>query len=131
MDAATRSTRLRALVVDTAALIENVRLDAFADELVTVPEVLAEVRNEVARRQMLVQPQEIKTRQPSSEAVAAVTEFAKKTGDFASLSAVDLRVLALTYMLEVEYSNGETAHLNKEPKTVRRFQSTFCFCVCV
>ncbi len=54
---------------DTAALIDNVRLDEYADEIVTVPEVLAEVRNEVARRQMQLQLAEIKTRQPSGEAL--------------------------------------------------------------
>ena len=48
----------------------------------------------------------------------AVTEFAKKTGDFAVLSAVDLRVLALTYMLEVELTHG-ASHLRQEPHKVR------------
>lgn len=42
-----------------------------------------------------------------------VTEFAKKTGDYPSLSATDIKVLALTYQLEVE--NGGAAHLKKEP----------------
>jgi len=41
-------------------------------------------------------------------------EFAKKTGDYASLSATDIEVMALTYQLEVE-ANGQE-HLNKEPK---------------
>lgn len=45
-----------------------------------------------------------------------VVKFSKKTGDFNSLSAVDLRVLALTYMLEVE-ANG-TEGLRKEPVKV-------------
>ena len=37
----------------------------------------------------------------------SVTEFSKQTGDYASLSAVDLRVLALTYQLEKEYVGTE------------------------
>ena len=41
-------------------------------------------------------------------------EFSKKTGDYASLSATDIEVMALTYQLEVE-ANGQE-HLNKEPK---------------
>ena len=45
--------------------------------------------------------------------VLTVTDFAKKTGDYKSLSAVDIRVLALTYQLEKEY-NG-TDHLRNEP----------------
>ena len=46
------------------------------------------------------------------------TEFSKKTGDYKSLSAVDLRVLALTYQLEKEFCNTE--HIKNEPsKKVR------------
>jgi len=43
----------------------------------------------------------------------SVTEFSKKTGDYASLSATDLKVLALTYMLE-KVNNG-VGHLRIEP----------------
>lgn len=43
-----------------------------------------------------------------------VTEFAKKTGDYPSLSATDIKVLALTYQLEIE--NVGTDHLKKEPE---------------
>lgn len=37
----------------------------------------------------------------------SVTEFTKKTGDYYSLSAVDLRVIALTYHLEKEFTGGK------------------------
>lgn len=43
-----------------------------------------------------------------------VTEFAKQTGDYPSLSATDIKVLALTYQLEIE--NVGTDHLKKEPE---------------
>jgi RNA-binding protein NOB1 len=43
-----------------------------------------------------------------------VTNYAKKTGDYAFLSAVDLRLLALTYQLYEE--NVGTDKLNLEPK---------------
>lgn len=53
-----------------------------------------------------------------------VTEFAKKTGDYPSLSATDIKVLALTYQLETE--NVGTDHLKKEPeKKVLMFNSDF------
>lgn len=42
-----------------------------------------------------------------------VTNFSKKTGDYASLSATDLKVIALTFALEKEV-NG-TNHLKTEP----------------
>lgn len=53
----------------------------------------------------------------------SVVNFSKKTGDFASLSAVDLRVMALTYMLEVE-ANG-TKRLRKEPVKVNTINYKF------
>ena len=47
-----------------------------------------------------------------------VSEFAKLTGDFRSLSAVDLRVLALTYQLEKEHCG--IGHIKTRPtKQVR------------
>ena len=43
----------------------------------------------------------------------SVTEFAKKTGDYRSLSVVDIKVLALTYQLEKE--NVGTDHIKITP----------------
>lgn len=45
----------------------------------------------------------------------AVTDFSKKTGDYASLSAVDLKVLALTYRFERELVGLD--HIKSEPTT--------------
>merc|ERR1719431_2573273 len=58
-------------------------------------------------------PLDISYRQPSADAVKKVSDFARKTGDYASLSAVDIRVLAVTYDLEVEMVG--TSHLRSEP----------------
>ena len=44
---------------------------------------------------------------------SAVADFAKKTGDYTSLSAVDLRVLALAYQITKE--NIGVEHLFKHP----------------
>lgn len=44
----------------------------------------------------------------------SVTEFSKKTGDYPSLSATDIKVLALTYQLELEHVGSQ--HLKKEPE---------------
>ncbi len=46
----------------------------------------------------------------------SVTEFAKQTGDYTSLSAVDLHVIALAHTLEVE-KNG-TKNIKPAPKKV-------------
>lgn len=45
---------------------------------------------------------------------SSVTEFSKKTGDYPSLSATDIKVLALTYQLEQEHVGA--GHLKKEPE---------------
>jgi len=58
-------------------------------------------------------PFEIKVAEPEPQDVQHVADFARKTGDFPSLSVVDLKVLALTYMFEKEL-NG-TEHLRTEP----------------
>merc|ERR1719320_448128 len=58
-------------------------------------------------------PLDLSYRQPSAEAVKKISDFARKTGDYASLSAVDIRVLAVTYALEVEMVG--TSHLRSEP----------------
>jgi len=43
----------------------------------------------------------------------SVTEFARKTGDLRSLSATDIRVIALAYTLEKELIG--TDHIRTEP----------------
>nr|CAG4635522.1 EOG090X07WR [Artemia franciscana] len=50
----------------------------------------------------------------------SVTEFSKKTGDFAVLSAVDIQVIALTYQLAVEAGLG--SELKQEPKIIKTIQ---------
>lgn len=42
-----------------------------------------------------------------------MSEFSKKTGDYPSLSATDIKVLALTCQLETEFVGA--GHLRKEP----------------
>ena len=46
-----------------------------------------------------------------------VTDYSRKTGDFGSLSATDIKVLALTYMLEAAHVG--TDHLKENP-TIKR-----------
>ena len=52
------------------------------------------------------------------ESIKFVTDFSKKTGDYASLSATDIKVIALTHMLEIRHI-GSDEHLKKEP-TVKK-----------
>ncbi|ORZ35006.1 Nin one binding Zn-ribbon like-domain-containing protein [Catenaria anguillulae PL171] len=106
--------KTKTLVLDTAPLIKQTPLYHLADRFVATPDVLAEVRDAAAREALARLPFTIETRNPSEEAMAAVSAFAKLTGDFASLSVTDLRVIALTYDLTKE-ADGIEAILT-EPK---------------
>ncbi|KAL1529942.1 hypothetical protein AB1Y20_000870 [Prymnesium parvum] len=105
---------MRWLVVDSGPLIKGVRLERIeAERYATVPEVMHEIRDRQARHLLSTLPVEIETREPSDEALAAVKAFARLTGDLHVLSAVDLRVLALTWMLQKEA--GGVEHLRTVP----------------
>ena len=114
--AAAADGKLAQLVVDAGALIKGVRLDALAHSFFSVDPVMAEVRDKQARQLMGMLPFAIDTRKPSPEALKAVSDFARRTGDFRELSAPDLQILALTYMLEVE-ANG-TTFLREAPRKI-------------
>ncbi|XP_074056421.1 RNA-binding protein NOB1 isoform X2 [Macrotis lagotis] len=58
----------------------------------------------------------------ASGSPAPITEFSKKTGDYPSLSATDIQVLALTYQLEAEFVG--VAHLKKEPESKVKVSSS-------
>ena len=75
------------------------------------------MRDAATRRRLAgVLPYELELRHPPEDAVAAVAAFARKTGDYRSLSVTDLKVLALAYTFEREM-NG-VAHLQIEPGRV-------------
>mmetsp|Transcript_23516 Transcript_23516/g.63731 ORF Transcript_23516/g.63731 Transcript_23516/m.63731 type:complete len:504 (+) Transcript_23516:21-1532(+) len=106
---------MKYLVVDAGPLIKGARLEvADAERYITVPEVLREIRDRQARSGLQLLPFDIDTKEPSDEAMARVAAFARKTGDYAALSQPDLKILALTWMLEKE-SNG-AKHLLETPK---------------
>lgn len=111
MDAATAPTgskQLEYLVLDAGALIRGHGLILYktAKKIITVPDVLAEIRDSKSRELLLKLPFEIEERIPSQSAINFVANFAKKTGDYAAISKTDLRLIALTHMLEIEL-NGK------------------------
>ncbi|KAJ3097590.1 putative protein serine/threonine kinase, partial [Physocladia obscura] len=108
--------KVEIVVADTAAFIHHgVRLEAVGRRIVTTADVLLEVRDRQARARMEMLVSDVETRAPSSEAVAAVAAFARATGDFHVLSAADLRVLALVWMLEKEACHGDMRHVRTTP----------------
>lgn len=91
-----------ALVIDSGPIIRLTGLTSLrgrAERYYTVPSVLQEIRDAKARDHFDQLPFQLVTREASAEGINAVTQFARQTGDYHSLSAVDLQVLGLVYDL--------------------------------
>ncbi|NXE00495.1 NOB1 protein, partial [Chaetorhynchus papuensis] len=114
--------RVPHVVADTGAFLSAAPLQDIADALYTVPEVLAEIRDRPARRRLAALPCELRVRRPRPELLRLVTEFSKKTGDYPSLSAADLQVLALTCQLQAEIDGPGCVRW--EPQDKVRLSST-------
>lgn len=123
--------RLDYLVLDSGAIIRGHGLNLFGEAkvIVTVAEVMSEIRDSKARELLAKLPFPIEERTPSVEAMKtglsyvliiiftcyvlwllSVYDFAKKTGDFAALSKTDLKLISLTYMLEKEFRKVRLSH---------------------
>lgn len=114
------SKNIKHLVVDTSAFIKASNLLQLAENVYTVQEVVDEITNDRQRRKLVVLPYELKIKDVFTENIKFITEFSKKTGDYTSLSATDIKVMALTYQLEKEKVGTE--HLKNEPtmqKTIK------------
>ncbi|KAM3665388.1 RNA-binding protein NOB1 isoform 2-T2 [Ammospiza maritima maritima] len=114
--------RVPHVVADTGAFLSAAPLQDIADALYTVPEVLAEIRDRPTRRRLAALPCELRVRRPRPELLRLVTEFSKKTGDYPSLSAADLQVLALTCQLQAEIDGPGCVRW--EPQDKVRLSST-------
>ncbi|XP_068941574.1 RNA-binding protein NOB1 isoform X1 [Petaurus breviceps papuanus] len=102
------------VVADAGAFLRDAALQDIGKTVYTIREVVTEIRDKATRRRLAVLPYELHFKEPYPEYVRLVTEFSKKTGDYPSLSATDIQVLALTYQLEAELVG--VAHLKKEPE---------------
>ncbi|CAM9726795.1 unnamed protein product [Discosporangium mesarthrocarpum] len=107
--------KLTHVVVDSGAIIKGAGMTLFSssENFWTVPEVVNEIRDKKARHHLDALPFELKLREPSDEAMKFVSGFARQTGDLRALSRVDLKVIALAYMLENQETGG--AHLRTSP----------------
>lgn len=85
----------------------------YAENIYTVPDVMTEVRNKRQIRRLCVLPYDLQVREPTPESIQHCLDFSKKTGDYASLSGIDMKIIALTYELEKQYVG--TDHLRLEP----------------
>lgn len=102
------------LVVDTTAFINNSALQELGNHITTVQEVVNEITNKRQIRRLVVLPYDLQIKDVFQENIQYITEFSKKTGDYPSLSATDIKVMALAYQLEKEKVG--TDHLKKEPQ---------------
>ncbi|OWT37647.1 RNA-binding protein NOB1 [Cryptococcus neoformans Bt1] len=107
------------LILDAGPLLSLTPLRHLATSFHTTPMVLAELRDPKAREhweRLALTGVNVKVESPTAEAMAQVTAFAKKTGDFAVLSQTDLSVAALTYQYEV-MMNGDKKIRTEPPQT--------------
>ncbi|KAJ2358308.1 20S-pre-rRNA D-site endonuclease nob1 [Coemansia sp. RSA 2618] len=106
-DTAENTKPVSTLVVDTNVFIKGLPVDHISSTFVTVPDVVHELRSRTAKDRFhdLELKHGVRLMQPDSESIQAVRNFAKKTGDFASLALADMKVVALAFMLEKQ-ENG-------------------------
>ncbi|EGF81804.1 hypothetical protein BATDEDRAFT_10084 [Batrachochytrium dendrobatidis JAM81] len=107
------NNKVESLIVDSGPLIKGHQLVHLANSFYTVREVLDEIKDQNTRDMVASLPFDLVVRNPSSEAVAAVAAFSKKTGDYTSMSTTDMKILALTWMIEKE-TNG-LSHIRSQP----------------
>ncbi|CAD1473864.1 unnamed protein product, partial [Heterotrigona itama] len=81
--------------------------------IITEQDVVNEVTSKRQLRRLVVLPYDLKIQNAYPENIKFVIEFAKKTGDYSSLSATDIKIIALTYQLEKEKIGID--HLRTEP----------------
>ena len=94
------------LVLDSGAIIKGHGFNLGCQNILTVHNVIEEIRDSKSRDLLTRLPVVIIEKEPSIEALKAVAQTAQKTGDFAQLSKTDLKLIALTYMLDKEL-NGD------------------------
>ncbi|KAJ7639097.1 Nin one binding Zn-ribbon like-domain-containing protein [Roridomyces roridus] len=95
--------RCKNLVLDAGPLLSLSPLRGLAETYLTVPQVLAELKDKRAREHFerlgLNSGVKIEVVAPDAASLSTVIQWAKKTGDYAVLSHPDLCVLALTYAI--------------------------------
>jgi RNA-binding protein NOB1 len=97
------------VILDANALIRgdiNYIRNLGADDVITLPAIIAEVRDKVSRDMLASWPVKPNEMNPDAASIEFVESFAKLTGDINTLSRQDIRVLALAVMLERRVNGG-------------------------
>nr|XP_020458326.1 RNA-binding protein NOB1 isoform X2 [Monopterus albus] len=115
-------TLVEHVIADAGAFLKKAPLQDIGRNIYTLRDVVDEIRDKPTRRSLAFLPYELIFKEPHPEHIRHVTEFSKKTGDYPSLSATDIKVLALTYQLELEHVGSQ--HLKREPKVKKPVDSS-------
>ncbi|KAF9443329.1 hypothetical protein P691DRAFT_679785 [Macrolepiota fuliginosa MF-IS2] len=107
----TQRPKCKNLVLDAGPLLSLSPLRGLAETYYTTPQVLAELKDSRAREHFeklgLLSGVQVAMKSPDPVSLAAVIQWAKKTGDYSVLSHADMCVIALTHMLNEEYKREE------------------------
>lgn len=100
------------IVLDAGPILKNdpsiSTLLAKCEELVTVPSLLSEIKDQNARSRVETTIRPFLTlRAPTASGIHVITNFARKTGDLAVLSTIDIQILALAYEVECDRNGGD------------------------
>lgn len=106
--------KVQHVVADAGAFIRDAPLRNIGEKIYSLPEVVNEIKDKATKQRLQFLPYQIIFKQPSPESIRYVSDFARKTGDYRSLSAVDLKVMALAYQLEKEHVG--TDHIKSAPE---------------
>uniref|UniRef100_A0AC34QJ73 RNA-binding protein NOB1 n=1 Tax=Panagrolaimus sp. JU765 TaxID=591449 RepID=A0AC34QJ73_9BILA len=104
------------LVVDSGGFIKNAPLIDIGSKIYTLDDVIEEIRDKATRQRIKALPFELILREPTTESIKAVIDVSKKTGDYASLSLVDIKVIALTLDLHIENCGRESVVFDVKPQ---------------
>lgn len=100
------------IVLDAGPILRNdpviSTLLAKCEELVTVPAVVAEIKDQNARSRLETSWLPfLRLKTPAPESVKVIMDFARKTGDLAILSKPDIQILAMAYEIECQRNGGD------------------------
>lgn len=100
------------IVLDAGPILRNdpaiSTLLARCEELVTVPSVIAEIKDQNARARLEISWLPfLSVKTPAPGSVKIITDFARKTGDLPVLSNPDVQILALAYEIECQRNGGD------------------------
>jgi len=106
------SKAIHTVILDAGPIIKNeppiATLRNKAEQLVTTHAFLTEIRDAATRSRVETTLMPFLTlREPKTESLKVITDFARRTGDLAVLSKPDIQILALAYEIECERNGGD------------------------